>query len=558
MRSRSMRFVVLLGLVLSSLAIPGASAAPIANDAFYRTWERTDQPVAAGAVSRTWMWGPEAFSASMPETYAESPGGQRTVQYFDKSRMEITNPSGDQSSPWYVTNGLLVVELMTGQMQTGDNAFEPRQPANVNVAGDQGDPLTYAVMAGLRSNAPSVVGKTITHRVNGTTGQVTDDPSMAGYLATAASYVAETNHTVASPFWTFMNSSGLVNEGGQQINAGLFQSPFYATGFPITEAYWASVAVGGQQRDLLVQCFERRCLTYNPANPDGWQVEAGNVGQHYYQWRYGSSPPPSDTIPSEGAVIYQSTLGDWSAQGIPPAPSGQPAENGSGYVVAALPGDSFVKLGGPIVGDASFSVDVLSIATTGDLAGCLTARASGQGAYLLCLGVADGSAVGHLAFYLDMTGTGDLVELGTFALDAPLSPEQWFNLKIIAQGQKLWFFGDGELLGSVTHGGSATGYAGITMVCVDQPEVCAAGFRNLVIRELGAGGPVTPPPAQPDPTPTTPTTPPVVGDGIDYDCSDFSTQAEAQAYFESQGGSPTNNVDGLDANGDGIACESLP
>ena len=38
-----------------------------------------------------------------------------------------------------------------------------------------------------------------------------------------------------------------------------------------------------------MQCFERRCLTYTPANPAGWQVEAGNVGQHYYQWRYGGS-----------------------------------------------------------------------------------------------------------------------------------------------------------------------------------------------------------------------------------------------------------------------------
>lgn len=46
--------------------------------------------------------------------------------------------------------------------------------------------------------------------------------------------------------------------------------------------------------------------------------------------------------------------------------------------------------------------------------------------------------------------------------------------------------------------------------------------------------------------------------GGDKDCSDFATQAEAQAYFESKGGSPTNNVDRLDADHDGIACESLP
>lgn len=44
----------------------------------------------------------------------------------------------------------------------------------------------------------------------------------------------------------------------------------------------------------------------------------------------------------------------------------------------------------------------------------------------------------------------------------------------------------------------------------------------------------------------------------DKDCSDFATQADAQAYFDSQGGSPTNNVDDLDRDHDGIACEALP
>jgi len=48
-----------------------------------------------------------------------------------------------------------------------------------------------------------------------------------------------------------------------------------------------------------------------------------------------------------------------------------------------------------------------------------------------------------------------------------------------------------------------------------------------------------------------------VGRG-DMDCSDFSVQDEVQTYFEGKGGSPTNNVDRLDSDHDGIACESLP
>lgn len=43
----------------------------------------------------------------------------------------------------------------------------------------------------------------------------------------------------------------------------------------------------------------------------------------------------------------------------------------------------------------------------------------------------------------------------------------------------------------------------------------------------------------------------------DRDCADFDTQPEAQEYFDSQGGGPDNNVDQLDEDGDGVACENL-
>lgn len=47
--------------------------------------------------------------------------------------------------------------------------------------------------------------------------------------------------------------------------------------------------------------------------------------------------------------------------------------------------------------------------------------------------------------------------------------------------------------------------------------------------------------------------------GGDKDCKDFSTQTEAQAYFNSKGGSASNNVDRLDGSDhDGRVCESLP
>ena len=46
-------------------------------------------------------------------------------------------------------------------------------------------------------------------------------------------------------------------------------------------------------------------------------------------------------------------------------------------------------------------------------------------------------------------------------------------------------------------------------------------------------------------------------DSGDYDCSDFSTQDEAQEFFESEGG-PDEDYHNIDRDGDGVACESLP
>lgn len=44
----------------------------------------------------------------------------------------------------------------------------------------------------------------------------------------------------------------------------------------------------------------------------------------------------------------------------------------------------------------------------------------------------------------------------------------------------------------------------------------------------------------------------------DLDCVDFGgDQGAAQDYFDQNGGSPSNNVDNLDADNDGIPCEGL-
>jgi hypothetical protein len=292
----------LLGIVLLFLLLMPAPATALdpGVDVFARTWARTDAPVAKRSVERTWLWGPGAFTALLWEPYADAPGGQRLVQYFDKSRMEISDPDGYRHHPWYVTNGLLVVELVSGRLQVGDNAFLTREPAEVNVAGDADDPQapTYATFGPLRSAPPIPDGAPVIARLAGN-GSVTQDMTMGHYGVRAAErvQVPGIDHQVASVFWEFMQSRGVVEVDAYETDAALLRDPFYATGYPISEAYWTAVRVGGVRQDVLVQCFERRCLTWTPGNKPGWQVEAGNVGRHYYMWRYGAD------IPSEPPLL---------------------------------------------------------------------------------------------------------------------------------------------------------------------------------------------------------------------------------------------------------------
>jgi hypothetical protein len=101
-RLRHWPTLLLAAVLLASAAPPPAQAAapPItfADPVFGRVWQRTDGPVAAGTVTRSWVWGPGSWAAGR-EPYGEAPGGARLVQYFDKGRMEINDPTADRAEP---------------------------------------------------------------------------------------------------------------------------------------------------------------------------------------------------------------------------------------------------------------------------------------------------------------------------------------------------------------------------------------------------------------------------------------------------------------------------
>lgn len=270
---------------------PSAPDLGFADVAFEQVWRRADQPVAQHRASRSWMWGPRPYPA-MNERYTQAAQGTRQVQYFDKGRMELNNPQGDRASRWFVTSGLLVVEMMRGRIQVGDEQFESRAPADLPIAGDLDDPAapTYA------SFAPATDRYVGNRRGQPASEAIDRDGQVKSYTGAARSetrlveYVEQTGHNIPQVFWQYLTASGVVYENGRYRSGTLFDWVF-TMGYPIAEPYWVRVRVGGAEHDVLVQPFERRVLTYMPDAPSGWAVQMGNVGRHYYQWRYGAELP---------------------------------------------------------------------------------------------------------------------------------------------------------------------------------------------------------------------------------------------------------------------------
>ncbi len=283
---------------------PG-TAVVFADPAFRTLWRRTDE-LAEGR--RGYLWGPaDAAKITVArEQYADAPGGSRLVEYFDKTRMERTNPAAPRAGAGFVTNGLLAKELITGRVQLGDTKFEERQPAAITIAGDANDPdgPTYASFTGVVSAPPLAENAAITQTID-RAGKVSTGGPVG---VTASELISQTNHRTASVFRDFVFSAGLtLGADGKTTMAPLFANGYAGgVGFPLTEAYWAKARVGGVTKQVLVQAFERRVLTYTPDNPDGYKVEAGNVGTQYLRWRYGKETPP---LPGSRVAVAGKTAG---------------------------------------------------------------------------------------------------------------------------------------------------------------------------------------------------------------------------------------------------------
>ena len=308
MKIRHLRLGITCAFLLGVLAPLGVTAAPLgqesfADPAFGRMWTRTDALVASGTVKRSFYWGPKPLSGPIAEAYAEGANGKHLVQYFDKGRMEINDPKADPANPFYVTPGRLTMELVTGQIQVGNDKYVTHYRANIPIAGDTDDPTTptYATFMGIAHGVSQFKDDRTGKPVLGVASKDRGFGENGGFAASGvkiAFFEPVTNRNVPNVFWDFLNTRGPVTVNGKQLEARLSDPYFYVTGFPITDPWWVYAKVQGKVgTPVLVQLFERRVLTYVPDAPDGFKVQMGNIGQDYYDWRYKGAGQPDPVAP---------------------------------------------------------------------------------------------------------------------------------------------------------------------------------------------------------------------------------------------------------------------
>ncbi len=254
-------------LLVAVAALPASAAGAFASPAFAARWD-------AGEQRGPNYWGPLALARDgQQEAYAEAPGGMRLVQYFDKGRME-------QAADGTVTSGLLAQELVQGRVQTGNGTFESRPAFEYSIVGDpRTNGATYGDIArnagGVRTPQERRADGTFTQQRFGPSG---DPQAIAAFNAfvretgifTSAIYDEQTGQFAIQVFADYRDRVGLD-----------------AVGYAISNPIYEVVPIGGREVPVVYQIFERRVLTFNRENPDGFKVEMGNTGQHYYRWRYG-------------------------------------------------------------------------------------------------------------------------------------------------------------------------------------------------------------------------------------------------------------------------------
>lgn len=258
---RSLLLLCVALLLGSHLPVGVAAAQTFADPRFASVWNADEDKVPN-------FWGPLSLASDgIREPYN---GGTRLVQYFDKGRMEVTDGR--------VTFGLLATQMVTGEIQQGDQSFRYAPPSLVTIAGDAGGRgptyrTIYENRSPLLSPRDPKPGQEIGFLFdNGNRLIVSPAPASPGGPLANGAYDDTTRHNVLAAFADYRARAGVD-----------------AIGLAISEPFAAYFTVGGVERAIAVQIFERRVLTYTEGNPPEFRVEMGNIGRQFLAWVAGGA-----------------------------------------------------------------------------------------------------------------------------------------------------------------------------------------------------------------------------------------------------------------------------
>lgn len=187
------------------------------------------------------------------------------AQYFEKGRLE-DHRNDRVSADWAFMYGRLTAELME------------RDPMG-SVTGTSVTYGTLQASAGPEQRYP--VPPRFTGGVMAVAGGM--------FIPYDSQLRPVPGYIVPSNFWNYINRSDLF-PGGWLHDIGL----------PMTNVITVSTYKNGTFREISMQAFERTVLTYDPQNPQEWQIERGNIGADAIRAMGLPIPPLPTPIPQPG------------------------------------------------------------------------------------------------------------------------------------------------------------------------------------------------------------------------------------------------------------------
>jgi hypothetical protein len=224
---------------------------------------------------------------------------------------------------------------------------------------------------------------------------------------------------------------------------------------------------------------------------------------------------PSDGIPRESFIPSDHDLGDWDESADPLGSALTQGDEMHLIIEETVWGDPLLSDPDSTVSwqtsaatyrddyaDLSASIDVRAVSADPSASGCLMVRAdpeidpvlsgdpdaASEGdryAFNLCLS----EEYGVYAWWWDETRpdgyTVDFVWFDDPRVWEAMRPlEEWNRLKIIAEGETIWMFLNGDYVGATRYTGPAEGTVGFR-IDVERETHATFAFRNLEIRGLG-------------------------------------------------------------------------